>query len=128
MQPDHDPSAPRMAILSVNEAAARQSDGSGALLVDVRERNELVELRPVGAVLLPMSELAARVDELPADRPLMFICRSGARSGRVAGFLAQQGFADVANVSGGMLAWHAAGLPERSGPIDPAEETIPGAT
>jgi rhodanese-related sulfurtransferase len=72
-----------------------------------------------------MSELTARLDELPTDRPLMLICLSGARSGRVAGFLAQQGYADVANVSGGMIAWRAAGLPERSGPLDPDEETIP---
>ena len=128
MQPEPRPDPSNPAVVSVQEAAARQADGSGALLVDVRERHELVQLRPIGAFLLPMSELTARLDELPTDRPLMFICHSGARSGRVAGFLAQQGYADVANVSGGMLAWHAAGLPERSGPIDAAEETIPAAT
>ena len=128
MQPDRDPAAPSPAVLNVNEAATRQADGSGALLVDVRERNELVELRPVGAVLLPMSELPTRIDELPKDRALMFICLSGARSGRVATYLAQQGYADVANVAGGMLAWKAAGLPMHSGPIDPGEETIPAAS
>ena len=67
MQPDRDPAAPSMAVLSVNEAAARQSDGSGALLVDVRERYELVQGRPVGAVLIPMSELPTRIDELQAE-------------------------------------------------------------
>ena len=128
MQPDRDPAAPRMAVLSVDEAAARLSDGSGALLVDVRERHELVQVRPVGAVLLPMSELATRIDELPADRPLMFICHSGARSGRVASYLAGQGYADVANVAGGMVAWQAAGLPSRGGPIDAAEERVPAAS
>jgi rhodanese-related sulfurtransferase len=128
MQPSRDPSGSPVAVLSVSEAAARQADGSSALLVDVRERNELVALRPIGAFLLPMSELPARVDELPADRPLMFICRSGVRSGRVAEALARQGYEDVANVTGGMLAWHAAGLPERSGPIDPDEETVPAPT
>jgi rhodanese-related sulfurtransferase len=120
-----EPAAPGVATMSVSEAAARQADGSGALLVDGRERYELVELRAVGAVLVPMSELPARIDELPTDRPLMFICRSGARSGRVAAYLAGQGYPDVANVAGGMLAWHAAGLPMRSGPIDPDEETVP---
>ena len=74
---------------------------------------------------MPMSELPARLDELPKDRALMFICHSGARSGRVAAFLLQQGYQDVANVAGGMLAWQAAGLPTRSGPIDPGEETVP---
>jgi rhodanese-related sulfurtransferase len=47
------------------------------------------------------------------------------RSGRVAEALARQGFGDVANVAGGMIAWHAAGLPARSGPIDPNEEAVP---
>jgi rhodanese-related sulfurtransferase len=125
MEPLRPPAADRVALISVSDAAARQTDGSGSLLVDVRERDELVELRPLDAILLPMSELAGRIGELPTDRPLMFICRSGARSGRVAAFLLQQGFADVANVEGGMLAWHAARLPTRSGPIDPAEESVP---
>ena len=127
MQPHRQPAADPVPHVSVADAAARQADGSGSLLVDVRERDELVELRPLDAVLLPMSELPARLDELPTDRPLMLICRSGARSGRVAAFLLQQGFADVANVDGGMLAWHAARLPTRSGPLDPAEETVPTA-
>ena len=127
MQPDRDPAAPSMAVLSVNEAATRQGDGSGALLVDVRERDELVQARPVGAFLLPMSELPGRIDELPRGRDLMFICLSGVRSGRVAAYLAPQGYS-VANVAGGMLAWQAAGLPTRSGPLDPGEETIPAAS
>ena len=116
---------PPIPTVTVTEAAARQSDGSGAILVDVRERNEHVELRAVGAVLLPMSELATRIDELPRDRGLLFVCRSGARSGRVTAWFVQQGYADVANVEGGMLAWHAARLPTRSGPIEPDEELIP---
>ena len=127
MQPEREPAAVRVPLVSVADAAARQTDGSGSLLVDVRERDELVELRPIDAVLLPMSELPGRLEVLPTDRPLMFICRSGARSGRVAAFLLQQGYGDVANVEGGMLAWHAAKLPTRSGPIDPAEETVPAA-
>jgi rhodanese-related sulfurtransferase len=128
MRPDPQPTAPSLTVLSVHEAAARQADGSGALLVDVRERHELVQARPDGAVLLPMSELPTRIDELPSDRPLMFICHSGARSGRVASYLAGHGHPDVANVAGGMVAWQAAGLPTRSGPTDPAEETIPAAS
>ena len=119
--------APRVPLVSVSEAAARRADDSGALLVDVRERDELVQVLPTDALLIPMSELTARLDELPTDRPLMFICHSGVRSGRVAAFLLQQGYADVANVEGGMLAWRAARLPTRSGPIDPAEETVPAA-
>ena len=119
--------APRVPLVSVTEAAARLGDGSGALLVDVRERDELVQIRPTDAFLIPMSELNARLDELPTDRTLMFICHSGARSGRVAAFLLQHGYEDVANVEGGMLAWNAARLPTRHGPIDPAEETVPAA-
>jgi rhodanese-related sulfurtransferase len=123
MPPDHaaDHAAQAIPTVSVTEAAARLRDGSGAVLVDVREHHEVVALRVPGAVLLPMGEIPARLGELPTDRALMLICRSGARSGRVTAFLLSQGFAHVANVAGGMIAWHDAGLETRSGPIVPAE-------
>jgi rhodanese-related sulfurtransferase len=52
-----------------------------------------------------MAEIAQRLGELDPERETVVICRSGARSLRVAQFLEQQGFRSVANLSGGVLAW-----------------------
>jgi len=79
--------------------------------LDVREPDEWAAGRAPNAVHIPMSELTARLDELPEDEePLYVICRSGGRSARVAAFLAAQGYPAV-NVDGGMRAWAAAGRP-----------------
>jgi rhodanese-related sulfurtransferase len=111
--------------VSVQEAAAHLDDGSSAVLVDVREVHEYVSLRVADTLLVPLSELVARLPDVPRDRPLMLLCRSGARSGRATLFLLQQGFLDVRNVAGGMIAWQAAGLPTRSGPLEPGEGEPP---
>lgn len=95
------------------------------LLVDVREVSEFAEVRAEDVVLLPLSTLPARIAELPQERELLFICRSGARSGQVTAYLRAQGREDVWNVNGGMLAWTRAGLPVRSGPPDPGEGKLP---
>jgi rhodanese-related sulfurtransferase len=92
------------------------------LLVDVRELGEFAEFRAEGSVLLPLSQFVARFRELPTDRPLLLICRSGGRSAQATGFLLAAGWSDVANVAGGMLGWLSSGLPVRSGPPDPEEE------
>jgi rhodanese-related sulfurtransferase len=51
-----------------------------------------------------MGELVARIDEIPDDKPILCVCRSGDRSGQVASFLARSGRDRVANLSGGMKA------------------------
>jgi rhodanese-related sulfurtransferase len=95
--------------LDVQETNRRVAEG--ALLVDVREPNEYGEAHIPGSLLLPMSELQARYQELPKDRPLILQCRSGARSGRATEFLQQNGYTDVHNMAGGILAWREADLP-----------------
>ncbi len=85
-----------------------------AVVLDIREQDEWDRGHAPGAVHIPMSELPARVDELApfldAPDPLVITCRSGGRVQRVMPWLEQQGY-DVANLSGGMRAWHAAGKP-----------------
>jgi len=83
-------------------------------LVDVREANEYAEGHVPGAVLVPMSEIADRVDELPTGGEVFLICRSGARSLRVAEHLRTRGI-DAVNVAGGTLAWVEAGHPTAAG-------------
>src|SRR5262245_57591949 len=96
--------------------------GEAPLLVDVREVPEFEEVRAEGAVLLPLSQLLARYQELPTDRPLLMICKGGGRSAQATAFLLGNGWEDVTNVADGTMGWWAAGLPVRSGPIEPEEE------
>ena len=60
-------------------------------------------------MLLPLGQLESRFGDLPRDRPIVTVCRSGARSARAAAMLGKAGFAEVANLSGGMLRWRAEG-------------------
>ncbi len=105
------------------EAGAPEDGGPEPLLLDVREVQEFDEFRAPQAVLLPMSEIQARVGELP-DRPLLVICRSGSRSLAVTNYLRTLG-RDATNVTGGMDAWARAGLPVRTGPAAPGEGKLP---
>jgi rhodanese-related sulfurtransferase len=93
----------------VADASAAVDDG--ALLVDVREDFEWRAGHARGAVHLPMIQVPARIEELPRDAPIYLICATGNRSGRVAEYLARNGFARPINVRGGTVAWQRAGLP-----------------
>lgn len=107
--------------VDVQEAQRRLAAPDAPLLVDVRERDEFVAMRVPGAVLLPTSQFATGYRQLPTDRPLLIMCAVGGRSARATEALLGAGFTDVANIAGGINAWHAAGLPTRSGPPDPGE-------
>lgn len=96
-----------------------------ALLLDVRERDELVHVRVDGSLFIPMSQLGARLEEIPKDRPVMVLCASGNRSANVTGHLLASGWTDVANVAGGIGTWERLGLPVTRGPLGPEE--APGA-
>jgi sulfur dioxygenase len=78
-------------------------------IVDVREADEFEGAlgHIQGARLLPLGGLAARVAELSKERPIVTVCRSGARSAQAAVLLARAGFDKVANLAGGMLRWRA---------------------
>ena len=79
-------------------------------LLDVREADEWQAGHAPEAVHLPLSELTARVAEVPADCDVYVICKVGGRSAQAVQYLNQSGRSTV-NVAGGMLAWHAAGRP-----------------
>jgi rhodanese-related sulfurtransferase len=113
--------------IDVREADRRLREDPGRpLLIDVREANEYATVRAPDAVLLPTSSFAARLTELPVDRPLLIVCHTGGRSAAVTGYLMRTGRTDVVNVAGGMDAWAAAGLPVRHGPPAPGEGALPG--
>jgi rhodanese-related sulfurtransferase len=85
------------------------ADGTSAVVLDVREPAELrtASIKPDGFELMaiPMNDIAQRLSELDPDRPVACLCHHGARSQRVAMFLAANGFAAVANIAGGIDAW-----------------------
>jgi rhodanese-related sulfurtransferase len=86
------------------------------LVLDVREPGEFDSVlgHIAGALLLPLGELHAKLDTVPRDRPVVAVCRSGARSARATQILEQAGFR-VANLAGGMLRWRAQGLAVEAG-------------
>ena len=94
--------ASSMPEVTAQEAVALVGDG--AYLLDVREQSEWDEGHAPQAVLLPLSELADRVDEVPDDRDVLVVCHSGMRSMRATAALRRAGLRAV-NVEGGMLAW-----------------------
>ncbi len=96
--------------LSVEDVAALTAEG-GVAVIDVREASEFAEGHIAGATLLPLGELAGRVDEVPTDLPVILVCRSGNRSGQAYRLLEEQGFTNIHNMTGGMTAWQKAGYP-----------------
>jgi sulfur dioxygenase len=90
---------------------------SAVQILDVREEEEFTG--PLGhiqgAVLIPLGQLAARVDELQRDRPIVAVCRAGSRSAQATAILQQAGFSEIANLNGGMLRWRAEGHPVEGG-------------
>jgi rhodanese-related sulfurtransferase len=101
---------PNGGVPGVGPGEASKLVGEGAVLVDVREDYEWEAGRAPMARHIPLAQLADEVDDLPADRQLVVVCRAGSRSARATAFLLQAGF-DATNLEGGMNAWLAAGRP-----------------
>jgi len=97
-------------VLDVDPAEADRLVAAGAVMVDVREDDEWEAGHAPVAVHVPVGQVVDRMDELPADRTIVCMCRMGGRSGSVAAHLAGAGY-DVRNIAGGMQAWAALGLP-----------------
>lgn len=114
---------PAIDVSTAHERLA-STDQPTPLLVDVREDHEFGVMRVPGSVLLPLSTFAARFEELPRDRPLLLLCAAGGRSGRATEYLIANGYPDATNVAGGITAWNAAGLPVRTGPVQPGEGSL----
>lgn len=99
-----------MEDITIEELKERMGNNEALYIIDVREEHEFDEFN-IGAQLIPLGELPERLDEIEADKDAEIIvhCRSGARSGRAKEYLSSEGYSNVRNLIGGMLAWQAAG-------------------
>lgn len=84
-----------------------------ALMLDVRENNEFADGHIIDSVHVPLSALAGRLEELDdyRARTIVVSCRSGQRSGNACALLKKQGFENVFNLRGGVMAWRNDNLP-----------------
>ena len=85
----------------------RQRDD--VVIIDVREDWEYNDGHIPGATLVPLGQIPDRLAEIPQDKTVVAVCRSGNRSSQATDFLRQQGFENVHNMVGGMNAWSQAG-------------------
>lgn len=91
----------------------RKATEEGALLVDVREPDEVAQLSIdlPGVIHLPLSQLESRFGELPRDRQLILVCAVGQRSLKATYFLMYHGYSQVANMEDGIAKWARKGFP-----------------
>lgn len=100
--------------VSADETKLQLDAKKGPFLLDVRQDFEFRDAHIKGSTLIPLSQLSARMSELPKDRPIICVCRSGGRSGRAARDLVQAGY-EAVNMRGGIGAWQRAGYPLKKG-------------
>ena len=87
----------------------------GALLVDVRENDEVAELAyDVPNIMhIPLTQFEERFQEIPKDKKVVMVCKGGGRSLRAAGFLVNHGYENVVNIQHGMIRWAEKGFPTK---------------
>jgi len=99
--------------VSINDALAKRD--AGAFILDVRQPEEWNEFHVPDSTLIPLDELASRVNELPKDQEIVIVCRSGNRSKQGRDILLDAGFTQVTSMAGGLNEWKAAGYPTITG-------------
>ena len=95
----------RIERITAGSLAEQLESSSPPVLVDVRTAREWAGSRIDGAVNVPLSQLAERIGELPADRELVVYCAGGYRASVAVSMLRREGYDRVANLVGGIGAW-----------------------
>lgn len=93
-----------MSEISAEELKKKLDHNETIVLLDVRQEDEH-EFTNIGGTLIPLNDLAGKFIELDPKQETVVYCRSGARSAMAVRFLREQGFVNVKNLSGGLLAW-----------------------
>ena len=101
---------PAIPTLKPTEVQEKLKNGKRPFLLDVREKSEMREGYISGAKLIPLGQLDKRMKELPREREIVCVCRSGNRSRSAAKKLIAAGYS-ASNMKGGMLAWKWSKLP-----------------
>jgi len=93
--------------------AVQKMNHGNAVVLDVREPNEVSNGTIVNAIHIPLGSLGSRLRELEKHKagPIIVNCRSGHRSSQACSILRKNGFEQVYNLKGGIMAWQAANLP-----------------
>jgi rhodanese-related sulfurtransferase len=95
--------------VSVGEAYTLYQNG--AFVLDVRTQEEWNEFHAPNTTLIPLDQLASRLNEVPRDRQVVVVCRSGNRSQQGRDILFNAGFEQVTSMTGGLTEWRASGYP-----------------
>jgi len=97
----------------------------GALLVDVREKEEVEQLAydVPNIINIPLSVFEDRFNEIPKDKEVVVVCKGGGRSLRAAGFLVNHGYTNVVNMEHGMIRWATKGFPTKGDTSSVLENT-----
>lgn len=93
-----------MKEVTVSELKALKDSKANFQLIDVRESHEL-EICEIGGEHIPMGEVMNNLDKISKDKQVIIHCRSGARSGAICNALESQGYTNVYNLRGGIIAW-----------------------
>lgn len=101
--------------LEITTIQAFEKYDSGVLILDVRQPEEWKEGHISGATLIPLGELQSRLKELPRDREIVVVCRSGNRSQEGRNILRAAGLTQVTSMKGGMIDWISSGYPTVAG-------------
>jgi rhodanese-related sulfurtransferase len=96
------------AEISVPQAAEKRDQG--AFILDVREPSEWVQFHIPGATLIPLGDLPNRLNDVPKDREIVVVCRTGHRSAQGRDILLNAGITKVTSMAGGVTQWQAQGL------------------
>ena len=102
-----DPGEPYFRVDSDEAVQILEREGDGALVVDVRRDDEWVSGHAKGAIHIPIDDLLGRIDELPQDKKLLFICAAGVRSGLACEMASAMGYRleNLYNIEDGTPSW-----------------------
>jgi len=99
--------------ISVSQAAEKRDQG--AYILDVRQPEEWIQFHIPDATLIPLGDLPSRLNEVPKDREVVVVCRTGHRSQQGRDILLNAGFTNVTSMAGGVTEWQSKGLPIATG-------------
>jgi rhodanese-related sulfurtransferase len=99
-------------VIQISPQEAYKYIGQGAILIDVRERDEIKEIAcDTDTIHIPMSQFQLQAQSIPKDKIIITLCYSGGRSFVASQLLQAYGFKNIFNIEGGIVAWKNAGLP-----------------